>query len=136
MTPYVWVCEQYTPQTLLIDIVSASHRPQILDLNLTLTSRSNPTFSTNILKTISPNSNGFHRVDIELPVTLSADQYNLNLTATAQNGYSFSGSLRGIECRSNQNGMYIITDKPIYRESEKGRLPYLSFQNIKNTYRF
>lgn len=120
MTPYVWTCDQSTTQTLLLDIVSPDHLTQTFSLNVTLTSRSSSSESTSVVKTVSPNSNGFHRVDIKLPVAMVEGQYDLNISAKTVNGYSFFGSLRGIECRNNQDGLYIITDKPIYRESEKG----------------
>lgn len=123
MTPHVWICDQYTPQTLLIDLVEPSLRTQTLKLNITLSSSSSSDELVRISKTINPNANGFNRVDIELPESLTPGLYNLNVTASpsaSASDYSFLGELAGIECRSSQNGIYIITDKPVYRESEKG----------------
>lgn len=121
MTPYAWICEPDTPQTLLIDLVSPSLRSQTVSLFLALTSTSGSAETVNITQTITPQPNGFNRVDIKLPVALSPGQYDLNVTARSSDGiYEFTGALRGIDCRSNQNGVYIITNKPVYRESEKG----------------
>lgn len=47
-------------------------------------------------------------------------KYNLDVTAIGSNDYGYKGSLPSIECRGRETGIYIITDKSVYRDSEKG----------------
>lgn len=123
MTPYVWICEQFSSQSILIDFNSPNLLTQTVNLKITLTSASDSMQSVNLLKAVDSNTNGFNRVDFKLSKKLSPGRYNLNVSATASvDDYTFSGSLNGIECRANQNGIYIITDKPVYKDSEKGSL--------------
>lgn len=57
-----------------------------------------------------------------MPRKFENGYYDLQVIATDADGYEFNGSLPYIECRSNKNSIYVITDKPVYKDSEKGLL--------------
>ena len=56
----------------------------------------------------------------QLPNRVEPGYYNLEVTVTTDDGYEFKSSLKQLECRTIQNGVYIITDKPTYKDSDKG----------------
>lgn len=54
-------------------------------------------------------------------MTIEPGFYTLELTARNENSsYIFNQSLTQIECTQDGYGVYVLTDKPVYRDSDKG----------------
>lgn len=57
----------------------------------------------------------------KMPERLKRVKFNLTADVIDQNGeVEFSKTNLDISCKENTNGIYIITDKALYRASEKG----------------
>lgn len=68
MTPYVWICDQSSTQTLLVDLISAELKSDTnVRLNISLRSvEDNSTVKFNLFTPIESNESGFHRVDFQV----------------------------------------------------------------------
>lgn len=61
-----------------------------------------------------------YKTFLKMPESLPNGQYNLSVNVIGQKSYGFQGILQSINCQSNDPGLFIVTDKPVYNNSDNG----------------